>query len=727
MLVQPITVYKYNCNYRPNNRISFCSAPLLFSDIDTLIKNNNIQGVKNIPDIYMVNKKYDTLLHVSARYNKPEISKYLLARNLNPNQKNLHGRTPFSIACEKGSPEHIAEFLINNPDVNTTDVMLNTPLHYARRNPEVVKLLLENGANPYLKNDAGQTPVVLALEYPESLKVYLETGVNPNLANSKNQTLLHSAIMKNNLEAAKLLKQYKADTNYIDEFGRSPIFYAQTSDALKFLMSNHAKTDIQDKNGQTPLHLNVINKNLSLTKYLLANNANPNIKDNKGLSPLGYAKTLKTMQLLLEKGANPDVITPKGSTLLHNLTITDNLQGVYLLLNSKANPNIPDAAGNIPLDYAKSQKIYTLLLGYGTDPNYRNYLKSALISKNDENVSNLLECGANPNTIDKKGNNSAFYINNSDELELLKKYKTNLDRINNYGYSPVLHFALTGKEDVVKLLVDAGVQKTVSNNGETIADCHKKYEKYHNWIKPASKNKQTTFTGCTQYTQYGSQDTRNTIRYKSTLTPDKINEIIINSKTTDEGLVEAYKQLNDDRLKLNSAVDSFFKVILRQYQFETRDDISNLMKKNPSGSKIPVVGIINQYSQTKFTDSFQNELKEDIGGLKIFYKNLVTYYYKNGISPVADNYIKLNEYITDGIKYVNYIQGETKTRKILLERLENNKQKVIETNNKCNKAITNLADKYDQKFQDVLEYQKKKQNRRTFKKSVNKLISLGLS
>jgi ankyrin repeat protein len=65
--------------------------------------------------------------------------------------------------------------LINyGADINKTDCNGNTPLHTAasKGNFEVVKFLVEAGANPIAKNSKGKTPLDLANEgsYPATVE-----------------------------------------------------------------------------------------------------------------------------------------------------------------------------------------------------------------------------------------------------------------------------------------------------------------------------------------------------------------------------------------------------------------------------------------------------------------------------------------------------------------------------------------------------------------------------
>ena len=714
---------KNRCQYM-QKQPRFGASTLLFDNINEYIFNDDINKIKTLPDLYIVNKKQENLLHTSAKFNKYEISKYLLYKNLNPNQKNLHGKTPFAIAAAHGDKDLVSLFLLHGAKVNTKDELQNTPLHQCWNKPDVTELLLRYHANPYAVNEFDKTPVYLALKNLKSLEVYLNNGINPNLANSKNQSLLHSAIIQNNLEAADVLKKYRAEVNYKDASGRSAIFYAKMPESIKWLVKNKANINLQDNNKQTALHLRVINNDANIVNLLLKYKADANIFDNNNLPPLGYAKTLKMMKLLLDNGAAPDVITPKGSTVLHNSVKTSNVEAVYLLLKAGANPNILDKDLKIPLDYAANNDVFALLLGFGANPNYKNYLKQALLSKNYENLSNLLECGADPNMLDENGNNSVFFINNQKELELLKNYKADLNIINKYGYSPVLHFALRGDKEKVNLLISNGASAEIPNQKESLESCYSKYQTYHSWLKPGTR--QTTFTGDFTYKDYGSNYERENLNYKTQLTVEKIDEIIHNAKSTDRGLIDAYNQLKLEERQIYKAINSLY-VIFRHYNQLTKEDLNNIAKMNPAGSKIPLVGVLKQLNDTTFTNNFEEKLEQEIEKLRLNYNEIVDVYYSNNIKNMVRNYIQLNEYLTEGVEYVTYMDGTNPLREKILKNLKENKSSCLAKNLKCQTSINNLSAKYEAAYNKVLLFQKDKQERRTTKKVVMKFVTFGLS
>jgi len=80
---------------------------------------------------------------------------------------------------------------------------------------EVVKLLLEHGADPNVKNRDGKTPLHNAASegHLEVVKLLLERGADPNVKDDDGNTPLHNAAWRGHLEVVKLLLEHGADPN----------------------------------------------------------------------------------------------------------------------------------------------------------------------------------------------------------------------------------------------------------------------------------------------------------------------------------------------------------------------------------------------------------------------------------------------------------------------------------------------------------------------------------
>ncbi len=125
------------------------------------------------------------------------------------NEINENGFSPLILACYKGNSE-IAKFLIekkSNIDYVSDE---GTALMAAivRRKNELVKLLLENGANPNLSNLQKTTALMYAVQFKniESVKLLLQYKADKTIVNKDQKTAFEIAVFTNDEEIINLLK-----------------------------------------------------------------------------------------------------------------------------------------------------------------------------------------------------------------------------------------------------------------------------------------------------------------------------------------------------------------------------------------------------------------------------------------------------------------------------------------------------------------------------------------
>jgi ankyrin repeat protein/serine/threonine protein kinase len=159
---------------------------------------------------------------------------------------------------------------------------------------KIMKILLEYGANPNLKDVSGQTPLHLAIvdDKIEIVKLLLEYLVDYNLKDNLGNNPLTLAIKKNRIEIVELLLQYGADVNLKDDEGRSPLYLAIMDNNIKMvelLLRYGANPNLKDDLGDTLLHIAVQENNLEIIKLLIRYGADNNLKNIFGITPLGLA------------------------------------------------------------------------------------------------------------------------------------------------------------------------------------------------------------------------------------------------------------------------------------------------------------------------------------------------------------------------------------------------------------------------------------------------------
>ena len=125
------------------------------------------------------------------------VAELLKARGLRVNATNAHGETALMLAAIKGHVELARQLIAAEADVNKTGW---TPLHYAASGTSehqvaMVQLLLEHHAYIDAASPNGSTPLMLAAQYGprEVALLLLEQGADPTIKNQLGLTAVQFA------------------------------------------------------------------------------------------------------------------------------------------------------------------------------------------------------------------------------------------------------------------------------------------------------------------------------------------------------------------------------------------------------------------------------------------------------------------------------------------------------------------------------------------------------
>jgi hypothetical protein len=138
-------------------------------------------------------------------------------------------------------------------------------------------------------------------------------------------TPLHAAIAKRNVDVMQLLLAHGADVTALDDAGSTPLHEASRGGRLtmmELLLDRNVDVNAQDNVGTTPLHLASREGELEVARALLQHGASPDSRNVGDRTPLHIASLnghLDVVQLLLQSGASidskidprPDLITPR--------------------------------------------------------------------------------------------------------------------------------------------------------------------------------------------------------------------------------------------------------------------------------------------------------------------------------------------------------------------------------------------------------------------------------
>jgi uncharacterized protein len=168
-----------------------------------------------------------------------------------------------------------------------------------------VRTLIERGVDvnsrPVLGKDNGVeisgTPLLAATaeDKIEVVKYLLDKGANVNIPNGNGDTALIFAAQRGNLPLAGLLINAGAEINVEERHGITPLMWAALGghlEVMRKLFENGANINARDGLGNNPLMFAALaRKNAAEAVKLLAGvGAHPEVKDRKGRTPLRRAQ-----------------------------------------------------------------------------------------------------------------------------------------------------------------------------------------------------------------------------------------------------------------------------------------------------------------------------------------------------------------------------------------------------------------------------------------------------
>ncbi len=351
-----------------------------------------------------------TPLILHARFDSHvEVVKTLIEHGADLNVKTKDGSHALGNATMTGSIETMRLLLEAGADVNLKGISGQTALFEPtfRDEADKIRLLVKHGADLEIRDDEGCTALFAAANYPNwmakqqgkvnVLKALIEAGADIHAKNNKGQTPIEVASQSSSPDhasvlveagapadifvvsmvgapdaARKLLEQDRSLVNQRGEYERTPLHLAvMNSQIIVFdvLLEFGADIEARDKMDRTPLLTATWKGDGEVTKALVERGGNINATDHKGNTALHLAphttwRGRRLVPLLIELGADPDIQNEDGDTALHDAIGRDNEKITKLLLDAGADPNIENKKGVSPLEMAtdkwgsKSWKVF---------------------------------------------------------------------------------------------------------------------------------------------------------------------------------------------------------------------------------------------------------------------------------------------------------------------------------------------------------------------------------
>ncbi|XP_074477546.1 transient receptor potential cation channel subfamily A member 1b [Sebastes fasciatus] len=314
-------------------------------------------------------------------------------------EKDECGATPLHHAAA-GDHVTLIQFItvIDSQVLSSCDEQGNVPLHWAveQNKAESCKALLDLGADPNILNTALMSPLHLAVSHGHNNLVELllsYSATDCNLQGDLGNTPVILACSINNCEALSTLLKHGARLCQQNKLGHFPIHAAAFAGAKKAMevilkageKSGHqAKGHINylDKSRSSPLHLAVRGGNIETIGLCIATGAKVDQQQNDRSTPLhlactqGATEVVKLMLSSFDQVEDVINLTDGASqTPLHRATIFDHKELAEYLISLGADPNSMDCKGNTPLLLATScgaWKTVALLLSKGAKVNVKD-------------------------------------------------------------------------------------------------------------------------------------------------------------------------------------------------------------------------------------------------------------------------------------------------------------------------------------------------------------------
>lgn len=288
-----------------------------------------------------------TALHMATLGNHIETMKLLINYGADINATDGIQRTPLFVSCAQGYRDAMILLLGNKAKVNIRDLYGYSPLFQCLRNHnfELVNDLLLFGADINFKKLDGTTVVhesMVAGDF-KMLQFLLNSVDDQVLLNPRDlvgETPLFKGIACAGIDCIELLLSKSVDLNIITKRGYNIFHHCaehKRADVLKLLRSKKIPNQIISMINQgepskkyTPLHIAVEGKDIETAEQILLFTPNVNLQDAQGNTPLHIAileQDEKMEALLRSHGARDDIKNNEKLTAKKlNKQIKDSIQ-----------------------------------------------------------------------------------------------------------------------------------------------------------------------------------------------------------------------------------------------------------------------------------------------------------------------------------------------------------------------------------------------------------------
>ena len=280
--------------------------------------------------------------------NSIQTSQTLTGLNSKLNSRDSYGNTPLHTAAWQGDYDWARSLIDQGADIEAKNNYGHTALHAAAQNGywQIVEYLLHHKANVNARNVQGNTPLRLAVSNGQLQVAKYLMNKSINLAAKDKDSLLLEAIKSQNIKLVQFLIDNNANLAVKDEDGNSLLQIAISKTHInmmlvKLLLQQKEAGFLEAKNmdGNTPLHIAILNDDLDLVKFFAEAGANLEATDEAGGTALHVAAWdghTEIAKYLVEQGADLEAEDDEGNTPLHIAILNDKIALVKYLAEEVA-------------------------------------------------------------------------------------------------------------------------------------------------------------------------------------------------------------------------------------------------------------------------------------------------------------------------------------------------------------------------------------------------------
>ncbi|XP_070305217.1 E3 ubiquitin-protein ligase mib1 [Salvelinus sp. IW2-2015] len=276
-----------------------------------------------------------TAMQAASQNGHVDVLKLLLKHNVDLEAEDKDGDRAVHHASFGDEGSVIEVLQRGGADLNARNKRRQTPLHIAvnKGHLQVVKTLLDFGCHPSLQDSEGDTPLhdAISKKRDDMLSVLLEAGADVTITNNNGFNALHHAALRGNPSAmrvllAKLPRPWIVDEKKDD--GYTALHLAALNNHVEvaelLVHQGSASLDIQNVNQQTALHLAVERQHTQIVRLLVRAEAKLDVQDKDGDTPLHEALRHHTLSQLRQLQDMQDVSKvepwePSKNTLIMGL------------------------------------------------------------------------------------------------------------------------------------------------------------------------------------------------------------------------------------------------------------------------------------------------------------------------------------------------------------------------------------------------------------------------